>query len=189
MNSYIAVYALIAISAISGCKDSTTVIGPIGQQNLIVNGSFEQSGNPSIDGWRQSYPDTSFVQFSTDAPPNGGSYSASLRNGWGPLPILQAFVPAEVGVHRYTLSVWSKALPPVGPFTARGGLAISHKTIDTLLYRKRTNFADSVWTEHVLLDTLSAQQGDTLVISLSTGQGQWSAGRTLFDLVTFSRLD
>jgi hypothetical protein len=188
MNYYLAVYAPIAILAISGCKNSTIVIGPSGQQNLIVNGSFEQSGNPSIDGWRQSYSDTSFLQFSTDVPPNGGSYSVSLRNDFGG-PYLQAFVPVEEGVHSYRLSAWSKAIPPSGLFSATGGLTIFYKTIDTLIYRKWAFFADPVWTEHVLLDTLSAQQGDTLVISLVTGGGQWSYGQTLFDLVGFSRLD
>jgi hypothetical protein len=170
------------------CKDSTTMSGTTEDHELIANGSFEHHGNPSLDGWHQSYSDTNFVLFSTDTPLNGGHYSVSLLNNWG-TPELQSFVAAPKGIYRYHLSVWSKSLPPVGWVGAMGVIRIDHQTTDSLIHWKLLFFSDSLWTQYTLLDTINCDQGDTLIISISPGSGQWNWGRTLFDNVSFLKLD
>ena len=192
MKYFTTVILVAATLTTLGCKKSSSVTGPGGQQgqlDLIGNSSCEQGGVPSIAGWRQSYPDTGFIHFSSDVPVNGGQYSVSLKNGWGPLPSLQAIVPAPSGTHQYRISLWSKTLP-LGPLVyASGGVSIRQKAPDTLIFHKWLTFSDTVWTEHMLLDTIVTKQDDSLVVSISGGQSQWSSGQTLFDLVRFIKLD
>lgn len=188
MRFSIFVFLLVVMVLTFSCKDSTTISGTTENNELIVNGSFEQGGQPSLDGWHQSHGDTNFVQFSTDAAPEGGLYSVSLLNGWGE-PELQSFVAAPEGIHRFQLSVWSRCPPPVGYFGSMGGVQIRRQTADSLINRKWLSFNDSLWTRYTLLDTISCNQGDTLIISISPGIGQFNWGRTLFDNVSFQKLD
>jgi|GEM_PF-681538 len=174
-----------------GCSKSEIITpASTGGGNLLANPSFENSEIPSLMGWYQSYTDTSILHFSSDVPPGGGKYSVSITNGWGPLPPLMTTVIPPSGTHRYQLSVWSKILPQDFPrFSTTGGMDIIHKTKDSLIYRKRDTFSDSVWAQHFLTDTITSAAGDTLFISLFAGQTQWSSGRTLFDLVAFKELN
>ena len=188
MRLSIFISSLVLIYLASGCKDSTTISGTTENNELIVNGSFEHNGNPSLDGWNQSYADTNSVQFSTDVPLNGGRYSVSLLNNWG-APELRSFVAAPKGTYRYHLSVWSKCLPPIGWGGSMGAIRIDHQTMDSLIHRKWMSFSDSLWTKYTLLDTITCNQGDTLIISISPGIGQFNWGRTLFDEVSFLKLD
>lgn len=178
------------LSGVSGCNESSsTASGPGSQEELILNGSFEQGGAPSLTGWKQSYPDTAFAHFSTDVPAGGGSYSLSLLNTWGPLPDLQATVPAAPGLHHFRLTFYSKETPAIARQFASGIVSIAHKTVDSLVYRKWIGVSDSDWTGYTLLDTILAAQGDSIIVSLAGGQTQWSFGQTLFDLVSFLKLD
>lgn len=191
MKYFTTVILVAATLTTCGCKKSSSVTGPGGQQgqeDLIGNTSFEQGGVPSITGWRQSFSDTGFIHFSGDVPASGGDYSVSLENGWGLLPSLQAIVPTPSGTHQYRITLWSKALAGP-PMSASGSVSIRQKSTDTLIFRKWLAFSDTVWTEHTLLDTIATKAGDSLVVSLSGGQSQWSFGRTLFDLVRFIKLD
>jgi hypothetical protein len=182
--------SFILMLVILNCKDSTTISGAPEDQELIVNGSFEQEGNPSLVGWKLFYTDTITVKFSQDAAPNSGLYSISLLNEWGPVPELQASVGAAKGTHRYRLSVWSKSPDFIGyPLGAVGVARLYHQTADTVIFRKLLSFSDSLWTEHILLDTVSCSLGDMLIVSLSAGQGQWNWGRVLLDNVSLLKLD
>lgn len=188
MRYFLILFSIIVILGVFSCKESSPISGTTEHEELIVNGSFEQGGNPSLDGWHQSYSDPNFVLFSTDAAPNGGLYSVSLLNDWG-APELQSFVAAPKGTYRYHLSAWSKCLPPVGYVGAMGAIRIDHQTTDSLIYRKWLFFSDSLWIQYTLLDTINCDQGDTLIISISPGRGQFNYGRTLFDKVSFLKLD
>lgn len=190
MRYFIIGYSFLVILAVFGCKESSTISGTTEPQELIVNGSFEQNGNPSLDGWSQSLPDTTFAQYSIDAAPDGGLYSISLVNGWGPLPKLQAYVFAPLGTYSYRLSVWSKCLAPVGySLGSIGGIEILHLNNGIIIHSKKLSFSDSLWTEYMLIDTINSSLGDKLIVSLSTGQMQWHYGRTLFDNVSFLKLN
>jgi hypothetical protein len=185
MNTKQILSMVLGLITIAGCRDNPS--SPTSSDNLIINPSFEQNGNPSLTGWTYTFYDTS-SRFSSDVPVNGGLYSVSLTNLWGPPSPLQQAFPLSQGVYRYRLSAWSKAVPK-NALQASGWMNIIHKTPDTLLVRKLISFGDSVWTEHSMLDTISAKEGDSIIVSLYAGHSQWSDGTTLFDLVEFIKLE
>lgn len=162
----------------------------VDHENLIPNPSFEQNGRPSLEGWHVAGVDTALVNTAPGAPIPGNRYAASLLNGWGPLPSLQATIAVPAGLHRFHLSVWSKAESEgLSRSFASGSVRILTKVRDSLALCGTISFSDSLWTGHTMLQTIDVGEGDTIIVSLSSGHTQWSGGRTLFDLVYFCRLD
>ena len=162
-------------------KSRDRISGPAGDENLLINSSFEINGDPSLSGWAVS--DTSRVHFSNDVPPDGGSWSISISPGWAPIFYsVTTTVAPPVGTHRYKLSFWTKSPQEWG--SARLFL----KRPDTLMVSCSLSFSDSSWATHSLLDTLSITSGDSLVVMLTGSWPEIGMGRTHFDLVRLEKL-
>ncbi|RCK72650.1 MAG: hypothetical protein IGBAC_0461 [Ignavibacteriae bacterium] len=174
--------------ATQGCsKSENQIVNPPSDTNLLVNGSFEISGGASLQGWQTNTSDTAFISFSTDVPINGGSFSLRLRNEWTfPGAVWQTIVPSS-GTHRYRLSASAKVLRSGA--MADGRISIGIKQAGIWNTTKSFSFSDTMWTEIVMLDTLTTVTGDTLRVSLAGGGTQFSFGYALFDLVKFQKLD
>jgi len=190
MNTHtlLSVFLASVLLALEGCnKSEETVVNPPSDSNLIVNGSFEAHGVPSLEGWTRAADDTSFINFSTDVPAGGGSFSVRLKNEWTFPGTISYNVVTRAGTHRYRLSAWAKAIR-LGLF-AGGEMAILVKTPEGLAFRKQLHFSDSNWISGSLLDTMTTVSPDTVVIMLRGNIDQWSYGYVLFDLCRFERLE
>jgi len=53
------------------CSRDNNIVNASSTDNLLSNFSFEINGSPSLDGWIQSYQDTSAIHFSSDTPQSG----------------------------------------------------------------------------------------------------------------------
>ncbi len=147
-------------------------------EDLIQNSSFEIDGNPSLNGWiyKSNFPtDTLYTTFSNDIPPSGGNWSVLLRVGDRQVKYLQTKIAAPAGTNRYRLSVWAK-----GSLSEQGNsgfvsLALNKTDI------KRIAEADNTWKYYESIDTISANIGDTLTVTLFSGASARSQS-SYFDL-------
>ena len=174
---------LVAATTFSGCsKSRDTISAPSGDENLLINSSFEINDIPSLQGWFVS--DTSAVHFSGDAPPDGGSWSISIASAWVPsVYSISTTTAASEGNYRYELSLWAKK-----QFDGGWADLILYR-LDTCYVRKTIVISDSTWTTYTSLDTLFANEGDSLIVVLTGAAGQVVVGETFFDLVRLEKLD
>jgi hypothetical protein len=87
------VFMLLALFV--GCSEMTTGPDQESDGNLLLNGSFEFDGEPTLEGWRAA--DDSLVRLTEEAAPGGGSWSLQLEADWAPT---SGFVTALVpGIH------------------------------------------------------------------------------------------
>ena len=70
---------LVSCSGDNGLGPASPYLGT----NLLLNGSFEENGMPSLRAWSLYWSDTNTVSFSSDVPPNGGRYSVRMNNHFG----------------------------------------------------------------------------------------------------------
>jgi hypothetical protein len=177
-----ALLALFVGGMLQGCSKSNPV-GPSLGGNLLANPSFELNGSPSLDGWTQAYIDTSLFSFSSDVPPGGGEYSIVVQAVWGPPYTVSQTVPADAGNHQYAFSAWAKK-------TGFGGqMLLFLKRSDSTLFVKSRSIADTTWTQYSIADTVAAESGDSLVVSMTGGFSQLPAGRTFFNMCDLEKID
>jgi hypothetical protein len=162
-------------------KSRDRISGPTGDENLLINSSFEINGEPSLHGWVVSQP--AAVHFSENTPPMGGSWSVAMGPGWIPMVyFISETIAAPEGTHRYTLSFWAKKRD-VG-----GWAEFILKQPDSSIVCKTMLVPDSTWTFYSLLDTVSANDGDSLTIKLTGGWSELAGGETFYDLVRLEKL-
>jgi hypothetical protein len=156
--------------------DCSDTVAPPANTNLVANGSFESGGHPSSIGW--DYLNELPEPFSSDVPPNGGSYAASLDANLYSVDIRTA-VPALAGTHVYRLTVWGKLVPGslVG---GTAGLGLSRG--DTVLDQNYVNFPDTVWITKSVGTSMTANPGDSVVVVLRAYR-TLVANKSLFDRV------
>jgi hypothetical protein len=177
------------IHSMSCKKSENAVAAPPTDANLIVNSSFELNGAPTLQGWNSNSVDTSYVNFSNDAPSGGGSYSVRLRNGWTVRStIWYCFMP-PIGTHPYRLSVWAKAMRSNALVEAGGDVILMTRNGGVSNPPKSIHFADTTWATGSLIDTLTTSSTDSVVVTLRGNIDQSSAGYVLFDLCRFEKLD
>jgi hypothetical protein len=169
------------------CNKTETVFSGITPTTILITSSFEVGGAPSLQGWTANSSDTAAVGFSTDTPPRGGRFAVQLQNAWSFPGSVRAAFSAPSGIHRYTLSAWTKASPQ--GFASRGSMRIILKKPDATFVHKYLNFTDTIWTMRSLADTIETGLSDSIVVSLAWDPGQFSGGWTLFDLCVFEKLD
>ena len=163
-------------------KSRDRICGPSGDEDLLINSSFEIKGVPSWNGWSISHP--SAVNFSEDTPPRGGSWSVTMGPGWIPVVLfISETVAAPEGTHGYALSFWAKRVY-VG-----GWVEFILEQPDSSVVRKTTIISDSTWTFYSLLDTLPANDGDSFTVKLTGGWSELAGGETFYDLVRLEKLD
>lgn len=164
---------VILLFILGGCKDDNPV-NP-GNNNIIFSSSFEINGNASFDGWNILNNDTINVTFANDVPSGGGTYSVTLENV-NTIPVqLTRTAAISTGTNVYTLIVNSKYQGVGGSFS----FGIKNQQA-----RNITTITDSAWKQYTVVDTLTAVQGDSIIVILSGGVGELIPGRTYYDLVT-----
>ncbi len=165
--------ALSAICCVGGCSE----VGPPIDNNLIKNSTFEIDSKPSFQGWTVYAYDSTYVTFSRDVPPSGGAFSASLRNAWILPGEIDYMILPPRGMHAYRLSAWTKTEDP-----AYGGIVSIEDNAGHVLGGGWPYEPDTVWTLHVLVDTITTTPTDTLLIVFRGNNRQWARGYTLFNL-------
>ena len=166
-------FSFLFILVLPSCKNqSPTTINTV--STILLNSSFESGGSPSSDGWTIS--SSPMGGYSTDVPPNGGTYSIFLEasNPGGSASIKIAL---PQGAHIFRFSVWAK----VTRLTGRAEIDFVH-AIDQTIYFKQIDIPDTTWREYSIYDTLSVSSGDSLKVFLSPGFSELIASRTNFDI-------
>jgi hypothetical protein len=181
------ILCIVSVAAKGCSKSENQIVNPPSDTNLVTNGSFEIGGGASLQDWQTNSTDTALINFSTDVPINGGSFSLRLKNEWSfPGAVWQSIVPPS-GTHRYRLSAYAKVLR--SGIMAGGWISIGIKQGGTWNTTKSYAFTDTTWREIAIVDTLTTVPGDTLRVCLNGDGTQFSFGYALFDLVHFQRLD
>jgi len=175
---------LILYCTVVGCSNSTTTTNGPYAPVLLANSTFDAAGHPSLNGWTYGRSDIdSLAQFEHDAPPSSrAQWSIALEPGWIPSTtyVTRSFTGLTSGI--YKLSLWSRISP--APGVGRFGIAVG-----TLPYfLNGTEVSDSVWTQHVLLDTLTLKYSDTVSIYLTGGSTEIAAWKVLYNNISFQKL-
>lgn len=144
MNNIVPFLLLFSFSFYGCSRDSQSLTGPIEDNNLIANSSFEINDVPSYQGWQFWSNVQSSPTFSDDVPPSGGNWSIVLSVGDRIGANLQTKVAAPVGGNRYRFSVWAKSKGDYG-----FAQLIFNKAI-----RRTISIQDSVWTYYIVTDSL-----------------------------------
>ena len=172
------------------CKESEDgLVTPDTDANLIMNGSFELNGVPTLKGWSPTSVDSSYVSFSNDTPTGGGSYSVKLKNGWTVKSTIWYSLLPPVGTHQYRFSVWAKAIRSNALADAGGEVILTARSSGAMSLNQSIHFTDTTWTADTLTYTLTTGSTDSLVITFRGNIDQSSEGYVLFDLCRFEKLD
>jgi len=175
---------LILLLVAAGCSNSTTTTNGPFAPILLTNSTFDAGGKPSLNGWTYGPSDIdSIAQFENDAPPSStAQWSVALEPGWIPSTtyVTRSFIGLTTGV--YKLSLWSKISP--APGVGHVGIAVGKLPY----FLGGTEVMDSVWTQHVLLDTLTLKYSDTVSIYLTGGSSEITAWKVLYNSISFQKL-
>ena len=171
---------LFAASSCTTSKDCITKPPP--EPNILMYCSFEEDDRPSLAGW---WPDdtTSHMDFSRNVPPNGGSWSLSIRNALNPSYIRVArTVPALAGTTSYEFSFWART-------KGKPGIAeLGEKTGPGFVTRAIRLEADTAWVPYSASLTCHGDPGDSILVGL-WGASTSEPGTTWFDLVKLEKVD
>ncbi len=170
----------------TSCKKDNAAISQT--QNLILNPSFEINGQPTAENWffgAGIEGDTSSTSLSQDTPPRGGNWSLPLSPGWVPqVGYAETYINALEGTNVYELHVWMKSNNGWrGSISIGIGVKSQKLYPDPLTQVKWASDTVTNWTEYVLIDTLTTQVNDTIVVRLSAGSCEVCAGAVLYDLI------
>ena len=170
-----------------GCTSESLAPTLPQDEGLIANTSFEINSEPSMQGWIvDSY--SPLVHFSTDTPVEGGSHSIRLTDNYMAYGWIHHPISPLIGTHRYQLSAWAKAVPDFyGRASGEMAIVLRRGGVNTL--RKSYRFADSTWTKASLLDTVTTDATDTLLVQLHGTIGHFQSGYVLFDLCELVKLN
>ncbi len=163
------------------CSDS--IIVPGNENNLILNPSFEENGNASLAWW--IIAGDTINQFTTDIPPNGGNWAITINSVWiSPLTNgIYTTVKLSPGIHIYHFSVWAKYQKVTG---STNMLIVKP---DTTIVLRSIQITDTLWKQYSVIDTIAADDSDSLRIILSGGGSQILFGKSYFDLCTLELLE
>jgi hypothetical protein len=166
------------------CNDGGQPVVPTpSATNLLSNPSFESNGHPSSSGWVGF--GNPMAAFSTDVPPGGGIYSASIASTWPAGGVrLQASIAAREGSNIYRFGMWAKYSGLV-----RGETHLSVQRAGVITLSKSIIVTDTVWTEYSAFDTLNTIAGDTLLLRLFGGGDPVAGGDSYFDNCRVERLN
>jgi hypothetical protein len=174
------------LTALAGCRESI-INPPPGNDNLLVNPTFESGGVPSLDGWIVS--DSSNVRFSTEMPAGGAGSTITLQAQWfAPWPngaIYQSVIPPASGTHRYRLSCFAKRFGISGSVTAYLGRPSHSSSTQRIVL----TIADTVWTRYSYEDTISTVGTDSFFITVTGGGTEILAGTSYFNTCRFEKLN
>jgi hypothetical protein len=169
-----------------GCTKESS-LSPNIYENMLKNSSFELNGTCSYGYWNPNFELDSELrilpfEFSSDIPAGGGTCSIVMFPNWGPPITLSQTVPAIIGSNSYSLSFWAKK-NGVGGKTM---LYLKHQ--DSLIFENSMDVKDTVWKNYQIFDNITAEAGDSIMISLSGGFSQLLTGKTYFDLIDLHKV-
>jgi len=173
----IAIGLLIIIS----CSEDENPTNPAGEDNILVNSTFEKNGAPYEDGWKISPPPRGEIV--EDAPSGGGDYSlqlAAFDPEGGSATITVAAMEDKM---IYKLSLWAKTNSPSSVIffdQIRNGVVVSREEVDV---------SDSSWKEIFLTDTLNIAAGDSLRITFMERLSQLVQLKTNYDLCKLAAVE
>ncbi len=142
-------------------------------KNLISNSSFEEYGHATMQGWK--FPDAPLLKFQKAAPPDGEFYSIVLKSRVDGA-VVSTMAGAVPGDHDYRLSVWGKVTGLSGLME----LYLQHN--DSVKIRKSVPITSDKWVNYVVEDSLSAVEGDSLMVILSGTNPKTPQPYTWFDV-------
>ncbi len=135
----------------------------------ITNGSFEQNGAFSLQGWEWTCEDP---QPMMDVPAGGGVWSAWKRSGHAkgcfPNELYQRLPNVQYGIP-YQLSGWVKC--PVGEFSVCLGGSLLFGTISNgqFTFAQNATSTDTAWTYLTVEHVFDPGVGDTAIVVLNSG--------------------
>lgn len=163
-------------------------------QNLILNSSFEQNGEPVCDGWYagccvplgnpcDTFPTYGATMIYTDI-------ADSIRGNWGvelygnfPTPgFIVTYIPAKEGTNIYQLKFWMNSIN----FAGGGGINLKRNQSSEI---KWVEDWGQPWTQYSLLDTITCGPNDTLYVILSASLGDFCICDVQFDQIEFAMID
>ena len=176
-----------ALPVAAGCRQSgLQPDDPSRSSNLVENGSFEEDGQPTLEGWRVPSPElASLVE---EAPSGGGHWSLKLEADWAPtMGYVSAVIPGVQTGDILRLSAQARA-------TSSTGGAVIGIVVGTDVDpdgRRSARFASTTglnWTTLTVEETVSVGEGEAVWVLLSSPNTEVSASSGLFDLITVERL-
>jgi len=171
---------LILFAALAGCKKEET---PQPGDNLVINGSFEDNGSFSLDGWTDNN-----TASNTDVPSGGGNFSLKITPASSPAEGYADYEITDItGTKNFKLTCYIKASGDwPGSVTLR---KIDTDGNTTVLGSEATS--ENAWTSKSIEITTTMATGDKLVVHLSAGSTEAGAPDqyALFDLVELKEVD
>lgn len=157
-----------------GCKKEETIQPG---DNYITNGSFEDNGNFSLDGWAVNNTESS-----TDVPGGGGSFSLKISPAASPA---EGYAEYEIndlsGSMNFSLTAFIKS------FGEWPGSVTIKKVADdgTITILATDASSENAWIQKTLNATASFVSGDKLVVRISSGSTEVPDADhyALFDLI------
>jgi hypothetical protein len=176
--------ALLALIQLSCTK---SVVGPIPQpaEELILDGSFERDGEPTLKGWRITNP--SVTTLIREPAPGGGEWSLALEADWAPTTgYVTMPIPGVRDGDVLRLSAFVRAVDAEGG----GSIALSvGPSYGLRLNRAKWSYASSTsWTRLSVQDTVLLAPGDTVWVALSSFHTEITRRQGRFDLVSLRRI-
>jgi len=145
-------------------------------ENLLLSTSFEKNGVASAEGWK--LPQGS--EFSTDVPPNGGSFSLKLIAN-SPPEYAYISVPVKTQYKVNRLKFWSKSTGVSSDIYGEASLTLLRNGAEL---KSRSIQIDVItWTTFSIQDTFDVADGDSFKVQFSGGITQLFSANAYFDLV------
>jgi len=168
-----------------GAPTSPRMADQVPPDNLLQNGSFEESGQPTLAAWRFGNPDlASAVQ---SAAPGQGAWSLRLDADWAPtMGYAYASVPNARPGDRLRLSAYVRALSPDGGGVIKIVTGRAPWSSANVEYSAGT--ASTTWTALSVDVVAPDDPADSVWVVLSSPHTEVTARSGLFDGVQLVRL-
>ncbi|MGB4849700.1 MAG: T9SS type A sorting domain-containing protein [Saprospiraceae bacterium] len=167
----------------------------LSSQNLILNPSFEQKGEPNCEHWYigcciplKDHCDTTLSAYGVTmihvVPPDSflGSWNVQLYGTFPDNTSIVTYIPAIKGTYVYQLKFWMNSFH----FGGGGGINLQGNQIEETKWIRDWG---KPWTQYSLLDTITAGPEDTLEVILSADIGDFCLCDVYFDQIEISVID
>jgi len=174
--------ALLTTTQLS-CSEKVVAPSQPPTDQLPFEWSFEQDGQPTLEGWRIGNP--SLTTLVREPAPGGGEWSLGLAADWAPTTgfIFRPMLGVRNG-DILQLSAFVRAFGQSG-----GGFIVLSVGPDSRQGRgKWAGSASTSWTQLSVQDTVSLAPGDTVWVTLSSPNTEVAARQGRFDLVELRRI-
>lgn len=165
----------ISIAVIISCSSNSEI-------NLVCNASFESNRQPDISCWKLMMDTLTYSDwYSTDVPPNGGTFSLKLAGSEDASfePYAETYITKLSGKYHLHISAYIKSLYGDQSIHLSATKKRNNAIIQTAEYR---DGAFNEWKNFKIVQEFQMDSTDTLFIGITQSSGQNSA--CLIDMVT-----